>query len=188
MWMKYEGFSKILASDFLVSEHTDRNEGDFLHYCLPKFLAKGMSTEFLQKSRVNFFFPHKLRAGLWASQQRTPQHVLLHRISHLSPLPPLNKSVFDAHNLAQCQLSAAYLDNAPNEDDVGTEGVLGIISVLPAVRSLCQRHSQRGIWIDLKCKKDKRFMFTLLMWKICHTHHIFSSWYFIQLLVLYSAQ
>lgn len=71
--------------------------------------------------------------------------MLLHRISHLSPLSPLNKSIFDAHNLAQHQLSAAYLDNAPNKDYVGTEGVLGVILVLPAVRSLCQRHSQGGI-------------------------------------------
>lgn len=108
--------------------------------------------------------------------------MLLCRISHLSPLPPLNKSVFGAHNLAQCQLSAAHLYNAPNEDDVGTEGVLGVIFVLPAVRSLCQRHSQGGIWIDLKCKKqDKRIMLTFLMWKkMSYPPHF-------QLLVLYSA-
>lgn len=117
-------------------------------YCLPKLIAKGTSTKLLQKSSVNFIFlPQTM------SWHRTYQPMLLHRISHLSPLPPLNKSIFDAHNLAQCQLSAAYLYNAPNKDYVGTEGVLGIIFVLPAVRSLCQRHSQGGIWVHLKCKK-----------------------------------
>lgn len=54
--MKYEGFSKIMPSDFLVSEHIDRNEGGFLHYCTPKLLAKGMSTKLLQKSSCNFIF------------------------------------------------------------------------------------------------------------------------------------
>lgn len=54
--MKYEGFAKIMALDLLVSEHIDRNEGDFLHYCPPKFLAKGMSTKLLQKPSANFIF------------------------------------------------------------------------------------------------------------------------------------
>lgn len=147
----------------------------------PNSLLKTCQQSSCNNQGLTFFPSHKLRAGLWVSQHRTPQQMLLHRISHLSPLPPLNKSLFDAHNTAQCQLSAAHLYNAPNEDDVGTKGVLGIISVLPAVRSLCQRHSQGGIWIDLKWKKyDKRFMLTFLMGKKCHTLHIFSSWYFTQ--------
>lgn len=54
--MNYEGFSKIMASDFSVSEHIYRNEGDFLRFCPPKFLATGMSTKLLQKLSGNFIF------------------------------------------------------------------------------------------------------------------------------------
>lgn len=60
----------------------------------------------------------------------------------------------------QRELPTAYLHNAPTEDYVGAQGVLRVISVLLAVRSLCQRHGQGGIRIDLKHRRyGKRFAY-----------------------------
>lgn len=154
MWMKYEGFSKIMALDFSVSEHIYRNEGDFLRFCSPKFLAPGMSTKLLQKSSGNFIFLTQTTSWpLGITAQDISACAFAQNFSPFSS--PSTKQFYLMHTTLPSVsfLYNAYLYNAPNEDYVGTEGVLGIISVLPAVRSLCQRHSQGGIWIDLKCKK-----------------------------------
>lgn len=105
--MNYEGFSKIMASDFSVSEHIYRNEGDFLRFCSPKFLATGMSTKLLQKSSGNFIFLTQTTS--W------PLGITAHLsmcfcTEFLTFLFSLHQTIlFDAHNLAQCQLSLQCL-------------------------------------------------------------------------------
>lgn len=43
-----------------------------------------------------------------------------------------------------------YLGYSPRQDDVSTEGALGVKSMFPAEVSLRQRHGQRSIWILLE--------------------------------------
>lgn len=60
----------------------------------PNSLLQACQQSSCKNQVVTSFSSHKLRAGLWVSQHRTSQNVLLHRISHLSLLPPPNNSIW----------------------------------------------------------------------------------------------